>query len=147
MHVFTVSILTAALFLGGWWGPFVEQVPILGFFYIGLKAAVVYLFMLLIRNTVPRFRIDQVMNINWKFMVPVAIVLILVQSFLLKLVDTLGLIPEGEAAANILNNIPQIAILLLGNIVLGAIVMNLLRQQGRRQRLADQAVQAVAAGD
>jgi NADH-quinone oxidoreductase subunit H len=147
MHVFTVSILTAALFLGGWWGPFVEQVPILGFFYIGLKAAVVYLFMLLIRNTVPRFRIDQVMNINWKFMVPVAIVLILVQSFLLKLVDTLGLIPEGEAAANILNNIPQIAILLLGNIVLGAIVMNMLRQQGRRQRLADQAVQAVAAGD
>jgi hypothetical protein len=88
------------------------------------------------------------MNINWKFMVPVAIVLILVVSFLLKLVDTLGLVPDGEAAANILNNIPQIAVLLLGNLVLGVIVMNMLRNQGRRQRhAADEAVRAVAAGD
>ena len=107
MHVFTVSILAAALFLGGWWGPFVEQVPILGFFYIGLKAALVYLFMLLIRNTVPRFRIDQVMGINWKFMVPLAIVMLLVQSFLVKLVGALGLVPAADAASNFLANIPQ----------------------------------------
>ncbi len=147
MHVFTVSVLTAALFLGGWWGPFVEQVPALGFVYLGLKAGVVYLFMLLIRNTVPRFRIDQVMNINWKFMVPLSIALILVQSFLLKLVNSLGLVPAPDQAGNFLANIPQIVILLLGNLILAGVVMNMLRNQGQRQRMADEAVQAVGAGD
>lgn len=139
MHVFTVAVLTAVLFLGGWWGPGVEQVPALGFLYLGLKSAVVYLFMLLIRNTVPRFRVDQVMAINWKFMVPLAIVLILVQTFLLRLIDALGLAPAPEAAGDFLANIPQTLILLAGNVVLGLIVMNMVRAQGRRQRLTDEA--------
>ena len=139
MHVFTVAVLTAVLFLGGWWGPGVEQVPALGFLYLGLKSAVVYLFMLLIRNTVPRFRVDQVMAINWKFMVPLSIVLILVQTFLLRLIDALGLAPAPEAAGDFLANIPQTLILLAGNVVLGLIVMNMVRAQGRRQRLTDEA--------
>lgn len=143
MHVFTVAVLTAVIFLGGWWGPGVEQIPALGFLYLGLKTAVVYLFMLLIRNTVPRFRIDQVMSINWKFMVPLAIVLILVQSFLLKLVDAVGLSPAPEMAGDFIANIPQALVLLLGNVVLGVIVMNMLRNRARTLRDADAAMNAV----
>lgn len=139
MHVFTVSVLTAALFLGGWWGPGVEQVPALGFIYLGLKAAVVYFLMLLIRNTVPRFRIDQVMSINWKALVPLSIVLILVQTFLMRLVDTIGLSPAPEMAGDFVANIPQTIVLFLGNVVLFLVVTNLLRNRGRRQRLADEA--------
>lgn len=137
LHVFTVSVLTAVLFLGGWWGPGVEQIPALGFIYLGLKSAVVYLFMLLIRNTLPRFRIDQVMSINWKFMVPLSIVLVLVQSFLLKLVDALGLAPAPELAGDLVANIPQTIVLLLGNIVLGLTVMNMLHNRGRKLREAE----------
>jgi NADH-quinone oxidoreductase subunit H len=150
MHVFTVSVLTAVLFLGGWWGPFVEQVPALGFIYLGLKTAVVYLFMLLIRNTVPRFRIDQVMSINWKFwkfMVPLSIVLILVQSFLLKLVAALGLAPSPDMAHDFIANIPQAVVLLVGNLALGFVVMNMLRNQGRQLRIIDETAQTVGAGD
>ena len=143
MHVFTVAILTAVLFLGGWWGPGVEQVPALGFVYLGLKGGVVYLFMLLIRNTLPRFRIDQVMSINWKFMVPLSILLILMQTFLMKLVDTLGLAPAPELATDFAANIPQTIVYLLGNLVLGAIVLTMLRNRGRKLREADKAVEAI----
>jgi NADH-quinone oxidoreductase subunit H len=148
MHVFTVAVLTVVLFFGGWWGPFVEQVPILGFFYLGIKTAFVYLFMLLIRNTVPRFRIDQVMSINWKVLVPLSILLILVQSFLLRLLDSLGLTPAPEQAGDFIANIPQTLVLLVGNLVLGFIILNMVRNRGRKQRMADEAARAiVAAGD
>ncbi len=146
MHVFTVAVLTAVLFLGGWWGPFVDQVPALGFVWLGLKTAVVYLFMLLIRNTVPRFRIDQVMNINWKFMVPLSILLILVQAFLLRLTDVIGLAPAPEQASDFLASLPQALVLLAGNLVLGAFVMLMLQRHGRTLRAADEAVAAVRGG-
>ena len=143
MHVFTVAVLTAVLFLGGWWGPFVDQLPALGFVWLGLKTAVVYLFMLLIRNTVPRFRIDQVMSINWKFMVPLSILLILVQAFLLRLTDVIGLAPAPEQASDFLANVPQALLLLAGNLVLGALAMLMLQRHGRTLRAADAAVAAV----
>ncbi len=134
MHVFTVAVLVTVLFFGGWWGPGVEQIPALGFLYLGFKTMFVYGMMLLIRNTVPRLRIDQVMSFNWKFMVPLSIVVILVQAFVLRVVDTLGLSPvDGE----FLSALPQTALLLLANLVIVAVVINSLRNQGRKQRLAD----------
>jgi NADH-quinone oxidoreductase subunit H len=152
MHVFTVAILAAVLFLGGWWGPGVEQFPALGFIYLGLKGGVVYLLMLLIRNTVPRFRIDQVMSINWKVLVPLSIVLILVQTFLMKVINTLGLAPSPEMAGDFLANIPQTIVLFLGNAVVFIIFMNIIRNAGRQQRRLDEAAvsapaHGVAAGD
>jgi NADH-quinone oxidoreductase subunit H len=136
MHVFTVAVLTAVLFLGGWWGPFVEQVPVLGFIYLGIKTAFVYFAMLLIRNTVPRLRIDQVMGFNWKFLVPLSIIVVLVQAFLLRVVSSLGLTPEP--AGEFIASIPQTIVLLLGNVVIGLVVLNMIRNRGRQQRLADE---------
>jgi len=152
MHVFTVAILAAVLFLGGWWGPGVEQFPALGFIYLGLKGGVVYLLMLLIRNTMPRSRIDQVMSINWKVLVPLSIVLILVQTFLLKVINALGLAPSPEMAGDFLANIPQTIVLFLGNAVVFIIFMNIIRNAGRQQRRLDEAAvsapaHGVAAGD
>lgn len=139
MHVFTVAVLTAVIFLGGWWGPGVEQIPALGFVYLGLKAAVVYLFMLLIRNTVPRLRIDQVMNLNWKFFVPVTIGIILVQSFVMRLLNSLGISPAPEQAGEFVANLPQAVILLLTNIIMAVVIVSILRNRGRQERLAEEA--------
>jgi NADH-quinone oxidoreductase subunit H len=133
-------VLTAVLFLGGWWGPGVEQIPILGFVYLGLKTLVVYFAMLLVRNTVPRFRIDQVMSFNWKFMVPLSIVLVLVQAFLLRLTISLGLAPEP--AGDFVASLPQTIILLLGNLAIVAVILNMIRNRGRQQRLADESAHA-----
>jgi NADH-quinone oxidoreductase subunit H len=73
VNMFTVSMLAATLFLGGWNGPGIEQFPILGVFYF-LAKVIFFLFLYIwLRGTLPRFRFDQLMNFGWKFLLPVAI--------------------------------------------------------------------------
>ncbi len=76
LHSATAALIFATLFLGGWRGPGAESIPILGFIYLSVKATVVYFLILHIRFTVPRFRIDQMMNFNWKFLTPLALVVL-----------------------------------------------------------------------
>src|SRR5919112_1812597 len=73
INMFTVSMLAATLFLGGWQGPFVEQVPILGVVYFLLKVTFFLFLYIWLRGTLPRFRFDQLMSFGWKFLLPVAI--------------------------------------------------------------------------
>jgi len=68
-----VSFITATLFLGGYWGPFVEQFPWLGPLYLGAKVVALLFLMIWIRATLPRFRYDQLMRFNWKRMLPLAL--------------------------------------------------------------------------
>ena len=78
LKAFTVSLIFAVLFLGGWRGPGAESYPVLGFVYLMLKSGIVYLLMILFRGTLPRFRIDQVMDLNWKVLTPLALILLMV---------------------------------------------------------------------
>jgi len=78
LHAFTISALTAALFLGGWRGPFAQQFPILGVAWFFAKAFFVYFLVVLIRISMPRLRIDQMLNFNWKFLTPLALILLVV---------------------------------------------------------------------
>jgi NADH-quinone oxidoreductase subunit H len=142
MHAFTAALLAAIIFLGGWSGPFVNEIPVLGFIYLGLKTAVVYLFGLILRATVPRVRIDQLMAFNWKFLVPLSIVNIVVIAFLLKVVEALGLAPTGENITNFGANIPQAIILLIGNLLVVGVALTMVRNFGRSQREADEAKRA-----
>ena len=73
VNMFTVSMLATTLFLGGWNGPFVKQVPILGVFYFLIKVIFFLFLYIWLRGTLPRFRFDQLMNFGWKFLLPVAI--------------------------------------------------------------------------
>jgi NADH-quinone oxidoreductase subunit H len=73
LHAFTISALTATLFLGGWRGPFVDAYPILGFCYFLIKTSIVYFVVIWIRGSFPRIRIDQMNAFNWKFVTPVAL--------------------------------------------------------------------------
>lgn len=73
VNMFTVSVLATTLFLGGYNGPFVAQLPFLGVIYF-LAKVVFFLFLYIwLRGTLPRFRFDQLMNFGWKFLLPVAI--------------------------------------------------------------------------
>jgi NADH-quinone oxidoreductase subunit H len=134
VHVLTNALLLVALFFGGWVGPWVDQLPILGFVYMFGKAALFYLFSLLLRNTLPRVRIDQMMNFNWKFLVPLSVINVAVVAFLLQVVRALGLAPASGIENDFIANLPQAAILLAGNLVIVAIVLQLLRNVGRRER-------------
>ena len=69
-----VSAIGAALFLGGYWGPFVQQVPWLGPIYLLLKVLAILFLMIWLRATLPRFRYDRLMAFGWKVMLPLALV-------------------------------------------------------------------------
>ncbi|MBZ0283697.1 MAG: NADH-quinone oxidoreductase subunit NuoH [Anaerolineae bacterium] len=141
MHAFTACLLAAVIFLGGWWGPGVEQIPVLGFVYLGLKTAVVYLFALVLRATVPRVRIDQLMSLNWKWLVPISVANVIVTAFLLQIVKALGLTPQS---GDIIAALPQTIILLIGNLAIVAGLGWAISRMGRSQRLADEAKAAAA---
>ena len=82
LHAITVSALISTVFLGGWRGPFVEQVPILGVFYLLIKAFIVYWVIMWIKYSFPRLRIDQMLDFCWKFLTPLALTLLIVTAIL-----------------------------------------------------------------
>ncbi len=86
LHAFTSALVFATIFLGGWRGPGAEQIPILGFVYLVVKTFIVYFFTVLLRGTMPRFRIDQMMDLNWKVLTPLSLAVLMVIALVDKLV-------------------------------------------------------------
>ena len=79
VNTFAISVIACTLFLGGWKGVF----P-LGFLYgipgiveLVIKALVLVHVMMWFRWTLPRLRVDQLMNLCWKYFVPIAFINIL----------------------------------------------------------------------
>ncbi len=124
LHAFTISALTATLFLGGWRGPWAEQVPILGVAWFFIKTFIVYFVVVLIRISMPRLRIDQMLNFNWKFLTPTALVLLVLTAIVDKafyiLLPSLNLV---EAAVPWLRG----GVHLLLNIFIVLIIIQILR--------------------
>jgi NADH-quinone oxidoreductase subunit H len=73
INMITVSMLATTLFLGGWNGPGVMQIPLLGVFYFFAKILFFLFLYIWLRGTLPRFRFDQLMSFGWKFLLPAAI--------------------------------------------------------------------------
>ncbi|HZQ46953.1 MAG TPA: NADH-quinone oxidoreductase subunit NuoH [Verrucomicrobiae bacterium] len=74
LGMFAISGLGVTLFLGGWHAPF----PGLNFvptylWFIGKLMLIVCLF-IWIRGTLPRLRVDQLLNFAWKFMLPLSLI-------------------------------------------------------------------------
>jgi len=65
--------LLAVFFLGGWWGPLLPPVV-----WFSGKVILVVFFMIWLRATLPRLRYDQLMNMGWKVLIPVALLNIVV---------------------------------------------------------------------
>jgi NADH-quinone oxidoreductase subunit H len=65
----TMSAIITTLFLGGWRGPLLP--PWLWFI---LKTVIVFFVMVWTRATLPRVRIDQLMALAWKFLLPLAVI-------------------------------------------------------------------------
>ncbi len=78
LHAFTASFVFVTVFLGGWRGPFAEEIPLLGLVYFVIKTFIVYFALILFRGTNPRFRLDQLMNFTWKVLTPMALVVVMV---------------------------------------------------------------------
>ncbi len=90
MNMFIIASLATTLFLGGWlpfhlyaWGGFNSLMdfvpPVIWFF--GKTALVIYL-MMWFKWTFPRLRIDQLLTLEWKYLLPINLINLLLISFL-----------------------------------------------------------------
>jgi NADH-quinone oxidoreductase subunit H len=77
LGMFAVSGLAVTLFLGGWQAPLglLEFVP--SYLWFFLKLSVLLFVYIWLRGTLPRMRVDQMMNFAWKFMLPMSFTCIL----------------------------------------------------------------------
>ncbi len=77
-HVLGTSFLGALLFLGGWRGPGPEW---LGPIWFLLKALLVFLLVTWVRWSFVRIRVDQILAISWKLLLPATLLLLLITGF------------------------------------------------------------------
>ena len=85
-NMFVVAALITVMFLGGWNSPFGANLSdahpdIYQPFWFIIKVAVIIFLQIVIRWTLPRLRIDQVMHVTWKVLVPCGLVCLLVVAF------------------------------------------------------------------
>ncbi|MFL7837645.1 MAG: NADH-quinone oxidoreductase subunit NuoH [Candidatus Promineifilaceae bacterium] len=135
-----MSALFATVFLGGWNIPLINLMlslfgvqsidlsamgiagSILGLIVFLIKTFFIYFIFLWIRATWPRVRVDQILSLNWKILVPISLVLILVVAVLDKM------IPEGT------NDLVRAGILLASNVLIAFVALEIMRRNGRQRR-------------
>ena len=72
-NLFTWSLLGALLFFGGWGGPLLP-----GIVWLTIKTYSLVFLIIWVRATLPRVRVDQLMSLGWKVLLPAALVNVLI---------------------------------------------------------------------
>ena len=80
-HIIATSFLGALLFLGGWLGPGAAGHPLLGALWFLLKAMLIFLVLTWVRWSFVRIRVDQILAISWKLLLPASVLLLLATAF------------------------------------------------------------------
>jgi NADH-quinone oxidoreductase subunit H len=120
INLLAMSAIITTLFLGGWRFFGLERLlPLLSPFIFFAKCAVVIFLFWWVRGTFPRIRIDHLLALAWKFLVPLALVNLMVVGLVDKLV-------EGAVLTGV--------VLLAANVVEVVIVLVILNLVGRRTR-------------
>lgn len=122
LHALTLSALFSSLFLGGWRGPGVDTYPILGVFYLFIKAFFIYWVVMWLKYSFPRVRIDQMLNFNWKFLTPLALLTLMVTALLDRLL--LGS-----------SRLIYVSSMFLANLIILIVTLQIIRSLGRKTRL------------
>jgi len=93
VNMIVASAVIVTLFIGGYAFPWAEEFGLSGnvlalaqFGTFAVKVALVMLFIILIRWTLPRFRYDQLMNLGWKVMLPIALANLVVTASVLAII-------------------------------------------------------------
>lgn len=138
-----MSGLFAVIYLGGWNIPIINTIirlfggtpvdlttlafgRVFGLVVFFIKMFTIYMVFIWIRGTWPRMRIDQMLDFNWKFMVPLTLVMLLTVAVLDKL------IPSNA------DPLVRAAIHLVSNVLIGFGTLEILRRRGRENRLLSQ---------
>jgi NADH-quinone oxidoreductase subunit H len=90
IDIFLVSAIATTLFLGGWHGPLAHQFPLLGVLWFLVKVLLFVFAFIWIRATLPRVRYDQLMDLGWKVILPLALLNLLLTAIIVILWPWLG---------------------------------------------------------
>jgi NADH-quinone oxidoreductase subunit H len=81
INMFVSSVIMATLFFGGYDMPFVNEAnlspniaALVGISALMIKVVIFLFVFMWVRWTIPRFRYDQLMNLGWKVLIPLALV-------------------------------------------------------------------------
>lgn len=96
VNMFTVSVMATVLFLGGWYVPGLSHIFEPGSIPYALVSHVAFIgkicaflfFYIWVRGTLPRFRFDQLMNFGWKFLLPLALLNVIVTIIIVYFVNS-----------------------------------------------------------
>jgi len=127
INAFFMSALFTTIYLGGWRGPGAVEYPLLGLVYFSIKTFLILFVLIWIRGTFPRVRIDQLLNFNWKFLVPITLVLIMAVALIVKL------LPDDVSSWVLA------AVLFMANLAIGLGALEIFRRSAHRQRQAVEA--------
>ena len=84
INMFIIAAIATTIFFGGWLSPFgiTESIPILGVFWFLLKALILVFLMMWFRWTFPRLRVDQLLTLEWKYLLPLNLMNIILMAFI-----------------------------------------------------------------
>ena len=73
INMFIICAIATTVFFGAWLSPFglTESIPWLGVFWFLLKTLLLVFLMMWFRWTFPRLRIDQLLTLEWKYLLPI----------------------------------------------------------------------------
>ncbi|MBI9048702.1 MAG: NADH-quinone oxidoreductase subunit NuoH [Anaerolineaceae bacterium] len=86
IKMIAIAMIGSSLFLGGFQGPFVKQLPWLGPIWLFVKVVAWLFTMIWIRATLPRIRYDRLMAFGWKILFPIALLNVLVTAAIVLLI-------------------------------------------------------------
>lgn len=90
-NTFIFSALLVTLFFGGWQLPFVPlswYSPIVPVVFL-VKVYIGIFFLMVIRGTLPRVRVDQMLALGWKFLLPCSVAWVMITALIMKVGMTL----------------------------------------------------------
>ena len=134
LHAFTFGGFMAVLFFGGYGGFFgLEKVagfawltnPFIELLVFLLKAMVGYWVIMWIKYSMPRIRIDHMLSFNWKFLTPLAFVLLMLTALIDKLLAPTQFYVLG---------------MFLSNVFLAWIMIEILRRYSKRERQENESI-------
>jgi NADH-quinone oxidoreductase subunit H len=129
IHAFAVCAVFSTIFLQGWNGPILP--PYIWFF---IKSFGLFFVMMWIKFTLPRFRIDQLMAFNWKFLVPLSLVNLLVVAVVDTVLRLMGVTSSGNLV------LVWGGVLFIVNLIMLFVALSLMGRAVRRNRLAERRI-------
>ncbi|HFC11740.1 MAG TPA: NADH-quinone oxidoreductase subunit NuoH [Anaerolineae bacterium] len=141
---FFMAGLLAIVYFGGWNIPVINLIIstlggtpldlmsmrgglLIGVIVFMFKMFSLYFLFIWVRATWPRVRVDQILDFNWKFLVPLSLVLLLVTAVLERVLVNAGLTAGWRAVGH-----------LAGNVLIAFAALEIMRRRGRAKRLVSE---------